>query len=320
MRALLQITAFLGLSLALHAGALLTLPEGGSTGQGQGGADTLSLSASPASYTALIDQWEEPPDVTSVAPISAPPMADQTIELRPETAGPSLSQPQAPTLPTLDGSPMASVMSNPVPPRPSIAPVAPFSLPRPPELPGTTGIASRPDEAIPRPDPPRSIAPQVAPDAGPRAETAPAPAPTSALATAVSPRPVTRPTPPSAPAPARVAQGNGDGATQGSAPQPSAQPALSPAERQGLMAGWGAQIHAQIARRQPAVTASGRVTVQLAVAPSGQLVGLGIAASSGNATLDQAALDAVRRAGSFPRAPAALTEASYAFALPLTFR
>jgi protein TonB len=46
----------------------------------------------------------------------------------------------------------------------------------------------------------------------------------------------------------------------------------------------------------------------------------GIAQSSGAAALDAAALKAVKAAAPYPRAPKGLTEASYSFTLPITFK
>jgi len=55
------------------------------------------------------------------------------------------------------------------------------------------------------------------------------------------------------------------------------------------------------------------------VTRGGGLAGIRVSRSSGNATLDQAAVAAARRAGSFPAAPNGLTDARYSFAIPITF-
>ncbi|AHM03410.1 Ferric siderophore transport system, periplasmic binding protein TonB [Roseibacterium elongatum DSM 19469] len=106
----------------------------------------------------------------------------------------------------------------------------------------------------------------------------------------------------------------------GANPQPTPQPSLSAGERQSLMARWGAQIQRRIERARPRVRDTGRAVLRLTITPAGQLTGVGIAQSSGNPGLDQAALQAVRGAGRFPAAPDGLTEASYGFSLPVTFR
>jgi protein TonB len=70
----------------------------------------------------------------------------------------------------------------------------------------------------------------------------------------------------------------------------------------------------------PADTAPGTVKVRLEIAPTGALLALGIAQSSGQPALDAAALKAAKSAAPFARAPKGLTEASYSFSLPITFK
>jgi protein TonB len=86
------------------------------------------------------------------------------------------------------------------------------------------------------------------------------------------------------------------------------------------MSQWGAEIMARIERARPRVRASGQVLLALQVARSGHLAAVSVARSSGDPAVDDAALSAVRRAGRFPAAPDALTEASYRFSLPIRFR
>ena len=77
---------------------------------------------------------------------------------------------------------------------------------------------------------------------------------------------------------------------------------------------------ARIERARPRVNGAGQVTLTLRIWRDGTLNGLGVARSSGNQALDEAALTAVRRAGRFPAAPDGLRDASYAFNLPIRFR
>lgn len=204
--------------------------------------------------------------------------------------------PQAATSPTALQTPQ--MMAQPAFPRLEPA-VQGLSLPRAPEL-------ARPE------------APPLAPS---MTDTAPPPPPDTALAQ--SPRPTPRPetAPASTPQPARIAQGQGVGASSGSAPAPApSTPALSQAQRQNLMAEWGGQIMARIERARPRVNASGQVTLSLQIGRDGTLGALGVARSSGNQALDDAALAAVRRAGRFPAAPEGLGDDSYSFNLPIRFR
>lgn len=97
----------------------------------------------------------------------------------------------------------------------------------------------------------------------------------------------------------------------------------SPQQKASLMSQWGAQIRSCISRRASAprgIREGGRVTLRLSVSRSGSIQGVGIVGSSGIAALDQAALQAARRAGRCPGAPAALTDASYAFDLPINLQ
>lgn len=89
-----------------------------------------------------------------------------------------------------------------------------------------------------------------------------------------------------------------------------------------MRATWGASIYAKIQRnmRYPrAATQSGTARLALLVASNGKLTGLSVTRSSGNADLDRAAVQAVKRAGRFARAPGGLSGATHAFSLSLTF-
>lgn len=97
----------------------------------------------------------------------------------------------------------------------------------------------------------------------------------------------------------------------------------SPQQKASLMSQWGGQIRSCISRRASAprgVREGGRVTLNLSVSRSGSIKGIGIAGSSGNGALDQAAVQAAQRAGRCPRAPAELTDASYSFQLPINLQ
>lgn len=168
-----------------------------------------------------------------------------------------------------------------------------------------------------------------------------------AMALAVSPRPVSRParrhtapaaqkTRPKATADTRRTQAaassdqRGGGAATaarkgagGTAGAVSGGSGLSRARENDLRASWGGQIRARIERRKTYPSSAGRaqgvVTVRLTVQRTGRLASVSVARSSGNAALDRAALQAVRRAGRFPAAPRGLGRASYSFTLPIRF-
>ncbi len=212
---------------------------------------------------------------------------------------------------------------------PDVSSLQEMAAPPPPEAapPAPTPAATNDTAPAPAAAP---LAPPL-PDALPQADTPPAAPPPPA----VKPRP--RPAAPAAPVVAepRPAQpapsdssaeqratGSGGGAVAGDSGQAQA-PSLSQGRINDLTANWGASIRSRIERRKryplAADGASGTVTVRLTITRSGALTDLSIAASSGNAALDEAALKAVRAAGRFPAAPEGLTQDSTSFTLPMRF-
>lgn len=97
---------------------------------------------------------------------------------------------------------------------------------------------------------------------------------------------------------------------------------LSRAERKSLLAAWGAQIRNEVeeAKRAPRnVRDTGRTILRITVSREGQLEAARVLEGAGSERLDQAALEAVRRAGVFPSAPEALDLARMSFDLPIQF-
>lgn len=323
--------AFIAVSAAVHLGALIGMPDMGTTeGQGAQGSDILSIAPAAESHAALIEAWETPPDIATTAPQPPVPATPQdTPSFRPETAVqrqpvPSTPQPDPDTAPRIAP---AAVTAPSLPDRAiSLSPTL--------TTPSLADTPPQPATAEPAPSrvAPTSLTPPPLDPAEPSPDTRPHFEGSTARAAATSPRPEIRPddlapppapqpqAQPQAPAPDRIAAGASSGATQGAAPTPAPQATASPAQIQSAMASWGGQIQAQIARARPNVRATGRAVVRLSLTPTGQLAGLGLAQSSGNAEVDQAALNAVQRAGRFPAAPAALTEGSYTFSIPLAFQ
>lgn len=211
------------------------------------------------------------------------------------------------------------------------APPAPAPAPEPDRAPTPRGHAPQAKRVASAP--PRLAAPPNLPDLAPAAGI-PADAPLML-------RSADRPTPrPARPAPARQAEEPRRATTPAAAPartsRPTAQPGTSrggasgpaspsPGSRKAatLMARWGDRIRSCISRHAVAPRGArqgGRVILALRVGRDGRLQGVGIAASSGNAALDQAALDAARLASRCPAAPAGLTEPDYSFHLPISLR
>ncbi|PZR00117.1 MAG: energy transducer TonB [Cereibacter sphaeroides] len=101
------------------------------------------------------------------------------------------------------------------------------------------------------------------------------------------------------------------------------QVSVSAGQMRDLKATWGAAIRKRVERRKSypsgAGNASGTATVRIVVSRGGGLSSVSLSRSSGNPALDDAAVRAVRSAGSFPAAPTGLTDASYTFSLPINF-
>ncbi|WP_415184692.1 energy transducer TonB family protein [Phaeovulum sp.] len=156
----------------------------------------------------------------------------------------------------------------------------------------------------------------------PLPNTKPLPKPDPVAKPVKHPQPKAESRKPSAAAPAARAAGSGGGASVGAGGQAQAG-TLSKARTQDLRASWGAAIRARIERRKTypsaANGASGKVTVRLKVTRAGVLAAVSVVRSSGNAALDQAALQAVKRAGKFPAAPKGLSETGYDFSLAIQF-
>ncbi len=211
--------------------------------------------------------------------------------------------------------------------------VARFDAPEVPQSP--LALAPEPPEiALPRielpdlvtlpPEPPKvpiPPQPEATPPAPETAETPPAPKARTEPST--EPRKATSPSArPSAGQAAQRAAGSGGGAVAGAGGSAAAA-ALSAGREQDLRAEWGASIRARIERRKSYPSAAGRasgaVGVRIVVGRDGRFGGVSLTTSSGNAALDQAALQAVQRAGRFPAAPKGLGNASYSFTLTMRF-
>lgn len=318
MKLLIELPLFSGVALAAHLVFFAQLPEGAQS-SGAGGGDTLSIEASSAALAALVASWERPPQVAPAAPAAFAPPAPEVLQMA------ALPRPLADTRSTAAAFPLAAP-----PVQADVALPAAPPLARAPDAPlagAEMPLAQEPpaDSATP---------PPVAPGAAPAALAPPQPLPDdlpahdpaspSALAPLASPQPVARPAPPAtqaaAASPARAAQraaGAGGGTARGQAGV--AEAGLSSSARQTLMAGWGGQIRAQIARGQPRGRGHGIVQVRLTVSAGGHLQGVALAGSSGNTALDRLALTVVQRAGRFPAAPAGLGAGPHSFRLPLRF-
>ncbi len=161
---------------------------------------------------------------------------------------------------------------------------------------------------------PVSAPPPVAPEAPARADPVPD-APETAPAPPMPPK-----TTPKPPAPTQGAARPASVAGDGGKAETTRRAATGDADAR---AAWLSAIRARVERRkvypETAGGAEGRVTLQLTVDRAGRLASVAVLRSSGHATLDAAALRAVRAAGRFPKAPKDVSEASVTFNLPLRY-
>ncbi|SLN56580.1 Gram-negative bacterial tonB protein [Aquimixticola soesokkakensis] len=299
-----KIVVFGGLALGVHVAAFgLSPQEGAAASAGNGGEDLLTMAAAPASFSQMVEQWETPPEVSVETPdvppapqmaapeLETPPPLRETVRQTVREAQPDMPQmaalaPDLPAIPTVDDTPPPPEMTQ-----------------APPEV-ARERPKARPDRKPEPPKPAAKAASKPQPKAQPKAapKTAPKNAPKNA--------------PASAPSKAQKAAGSGGGQQAGQSQ--SAQAAtLSKSERNSLIAQWGARIRSSIdrAKRVPRGAGSGSVTLTVVVSSAGALQGVSVTSSSGNATLDAAAVEAVQRARKFPKAPKGLTGNSFNFRL-----
>ncbi|SFK11048.1 energy transducer TonB family protein [Celeribacter neptunius] len=115
------------------------------------------------------------------------------------------------------------------------------------------------------------------------------------------------------------AAGAGGGQAAGQSAAAASGGSLSGAERQSALAQWRAQINRSIARKTRAVRGRGAVLLEISIAESGKLLAVRVVRGSGNASLDAAAVEAVKRVGRFPAAPKGLSGTRFDFGLPMRF-
>lgn len=318
MRTYVELPVFLALAAGLHIAVFLPGQLEGVTSGGVGGDALLSIRASSASVAAMVRQWDEVPEVTpelDVAETPPPDVVPDLSELEPvEALSLKARLDDAPPLPMIRREePVPMVEAPPKPPMPALVPEA-TAVERSPRPQPRPELVTPPETPPPptRPEPPRPTPAPEAPTRPEPTETAPPP-----------PAPVPDPpaethrnaAPSVAVAPSRAA-GQGGGAAAGRSG--SAEVAtLSQRQRQSLLQTWGAKIRARIARRAPRGVGKGQALVRITVSGSGQLLGVSLLKSSGNPALDKAALQAVRKAGRFPKAPTKLGIPKHSFDLPV---
>ncbi|MEO0467870.1 MAG: TonB family protein [Pseudomonadota bacterium] len=296
MKRWLELVIFVTVAIALHVAFFATRPEEGAEAGGVGGEALISLQAAAPTVAEMVEAWERPTQVAPVLETAMDAPADPT--------------PDAPTLPTLNlqQAPRAQ-MQMPVidqaPPPDSVDVETTPAAPPPPEPepdPEPEQIVEQPTEAAPDPAP--TVRPKRRPERPPEPQTAQKSDVTSAGRAE------------------QRAAGSGGSAQAGNTGTAQVATATQ-GQQQQLRAVWGAKIRAKLARQQRyprRANRDGRTQIILNIARTGQILGTSIGRSSGVPELDQAALDAVRRARRFAKAPDDLAGNSFKFSLELEWR
>lgn len=249
----------------------------------------------------LVSSGTAAPTVEPVTPDTIEPVTDPITPLRPETPQQALAEPVSATKPEpleqstepvtevalLSSSAIASLTSQPLTatPAPTIDPVSSEDLSAAP-VPRTLSF-ERPSEPTARPAPQQP-----------------------------------KPTPPKPPTPQPTQSGNG-GSNNADA--------IASAASSAQQAGGGSGGEAETARYPGEVLRklrralrsgngpSGEVVVRFTVLANGQVAGVSIGRSSGNAAVDQAGLATVSRAAPFPPIPPQADRSDWTFDVPLAF-
>lgn len=295
MRRAWEIGGFVTIAAALHvSAAALLLPDQVAVGAPMD-APPAALSAGSGQLANLIAEWETPPEATEVSDLEAPdeiaepepvPQPDNAPQMAAMTPPPITTPEVAPQRPNLPEPPKA------IPPEPPVEPESQLTL----------DMSERP---LDRPDRPKPQKEQPKRETKPKKQAAPKAQPAQKQ---------------------RAAQrggGAGGSSAQRSAGGGGGGQALSARQQASLISQWGGQIRSCISRRASAprgVRQGGRVTLSLRIGRNGVVQGVGIAGSSGVPQLDQAAVNAAKRAGRCPAAPAGLTDSSYSFQLPINLQ
>lgn len=353
MKPALEFTGFATLALGLHVAAFGLMPGLGGGSAGDGGAQEVTLQAASPDLRATVRRWQTAPEAP-VVDTAAPPAPAPDQPATPPAPAAATPQPQlsprpepqgaaAPTAPVSPGTPAPPLPDlpkpkagdAPLPPPGSPAGAEPDNAPEPdlarPEAatPARAPELHTPSRAATLPAPPEASAPPMPQAAVPQAD--------HALAPETSQRPPARPEPaqPEAPATARQTAPQQPAASQPAAPQraqgstEAASPNRSDRSREAdssggpgaetLLAQWGGAVRGAVQRQlRGAGRLRGTVEIQITVRSDGALTGVALRRSSGHAALDQAALEAARRAR-IPPAPQGLSGA-HRFNLPLSFR
>lgn len=246
---------------------------------------------------------ETPPVETLPAEIALPPVEDMPLPAElapPEPVAASEPPPLELPPPDIETPPLPDELTPPE--QPAVDP-ATVTIDPPP-------VADIPLPAELTPPPPRQETPRVEAVPPPR----PSPPPRREQVRPPVQRERTERQPPRRQPPPAARPPSAASAGRGVTSQATARTATPPPSYLG-------RVMAQLHRAKPAGTGQqGRAIVRFSIQRSGAVAGVGLATSSGNGAVDQAALAMVRRAAPFPPLPAEYGPASMPLTVPVNFR
>ncbi|RNF33676.1 energy transducer TonB family protein [Paracoccus methylarcula] len=302
-----EIAGFVTIAVALHvSAAAVLLPERIAMGAALP-APPAPVSAGSGDMSELIEQWENPPEtasepeMTEPEEIAAPEIEQPTPDAAPDRAP---EVPQAPAAPELSAA-RPNLPETPEPQPELVKPELPeLQSFEPPEIKSELALDSstRPDRkpARTKPEPKREVQRQ----AEPKREPAP-------QQQAAKPQPQRQP----------ATQGGGAGGNSSVRAAGGGSAGMSAQQRASLLSQWAQQIKACFARKAGTVKPTGRggqVTLHVTIGSNGVVQGLGLAGSSGDSAVDQAAVRVAQRIRRCPAAPAGLNLSSQTFKQPYT--
>lgn len=296
-----ETAGFFTIAAALHvSAAAIMLPEQLERGEPME-APPAALAAGGLEVQAMVEAWDDVPDLETPADLPQPaPMAEPELTPVAQEALPETQLALAP--------PPPMSLPDPAPARPNLP-----ETPPPPRIdPAQLDLPELQELTPPQIAPPLALVASARPERRPERRAArPEPDPQPRRQQQAAERQ-------QAPAPAPQQAGQGG---QSRASSAGGGGGISARQRASLMSQWGGQIRSCINRRARAprgLREGGQVVLALTIGRDGAVRGVGLAASSGQPALDQAATDAARRAGRCPAAPAGLNDASYSFELPIS--
>jgi protein TonB len=271
---------------------------------------------------ALLPSAAEPPPPTEVSPLDAPlartaPPEAVAPQLPPETAAPLAAAPapppDAPPTPAQEAAAVAAEPPLEVAPLVADAAVSLPSAVLPPEKPEVVPTIEPPPVAV------RDRAPAEAKPPSPAREAKKPETKKPAAAKAernTETRAEKKAAAKKAAGPAAEKQKAGTPRT-GSAPRAAGGGPAADALKQ-----YQAKVRADIERevRRTPVSRTGVASIRFTFSRTGALSGAAVARSSGDPTIDRAALQAVKRASPFPAAPAELSQPTFTLTVPIRMR